>query len=345
MIAGYLASGRDRIRAIVERLRVPSLAQLQGRLAIAAGARPMIASAVALAMTGLATWSLYRQFGSTSLDAVRRALLSQNPSHLLVTGLLTAVSFACLASYDLFAVRIVAPMRVPTWIALVAGSVSTSISNTLGFHALTGTVARLRIYRICGLATPEVIQIMSLSWIAMGLGFLAMLGMSLLLQSVRSHEAGMPLATGIAIMALLVAFISWLSRGQRRIAVPGFTQQLPTSRLASIQMGIGSIESAAAIGALYVLLPPDLAPSFGVFAVGCITAVALGVISHAPGGIGVFEAGITAMLAGQGRADLLAALLSYRLVYNLAPFLISVACLASLTRISGARASSKQDSA
>ena len=76
-----------------------------------------------------------------------------------------------------------------------------------------------------------------------------------------------------------------------------------------------------------MLLPPDLAPPFDVFAVGCIVSVLLGVASHAPGGLGVFEAGMTAFLAGRGRPDLLAALLLFRLLYNLLPFALAVLAL------------------
>ncbi len=57
--------------------------------------------------------------------------------------------------------------------------------------------------------------------------------------------------------------------------------------------------STAASGALYVLLPVDLAPSFPVFAVGYISAVALG-------------------------------LLPYRLVYNILPFAVSAVTLVLL---------------
>jgi uncharacterized membrane protein YbhN (UPF0104 family) len=309
------------------------------------GSRSFVGVAIALAVSSAILWSLHRQFGNTTVAAVRNAVLGQSPTHLVITALLTVVSFACLASYDFFAVRAVAPGRVPSGIALAAGSISTSISNTLGFHALTATLARLRIYRGCGLTVAEIIRIMSLSWLALGLGFLTMLGTSELLRAALDHEVGIALFIGIAIAASLALFISWLARGQRRIAFLGFKQLLPTAGLAAIQMGIGAIESAAAIGALYVLLPPDLAPSFSVFSIWCISAVALGVVSHAPGGIGVFEASVTALLAGKGRADLLAALLMYRLIYNLAPFLISVTCLALLRRTKGESPSSRRDSA
>ena len=89
-------------------------------------------------------------------------------------------------------------------------------------------------------------------------------------------------------------------------------------------MLLGAVESATAVGALYVLLPADLTPPFDVFAVGCIASVVLGVVAHTPGGLGVFEASMTVILSGRGRPDLLAALLLYRLLYNLLPFTLAV---------------------
>ena len=91
-------------------------------------------------------------------------------------------------------------------------------------------------------------------------------------------------------------------------------------------MLIGGIEMSAAIGALYLVLPPAIAPSVADFAPIYLTALLAGVISHAPGGLGVFEAILLAAFPAQARADVLAGLLCYRLVYNLLPF--SVATLA-----------------
>ena len=102
---------------------------------------------------------------------------------------------------------------------------------------------------------------------------------------------------------------------------------MPTVSMALMLMLLGAVESGTALGAIYVLLPTDLAPPFDVFAVGCIAAVILGVVSHAPGGVGVFEASMIAILAARGRSDLMAALLLLRLSYNLLPFSLAVLIL------------------
>ena len=92
-------------------------------------------------------------------------------------------------------------------------------------------------------------------------------------------------------------------------------------------MAIGALEMAAAIGALYVLMP-DISMSFPAFAVVYTGAVLLGIISHAPGGLGVFEATMLAIFHEQGRAEVMAGLLLYRVIYNFCPFLLATLALA-----------------
>ena len=52
-------------------------------------------------------------------------------------------------------------------------------------------------------------------------------------------------------------------------------------------------------------------------------AVLVGIASHAPGGLGVFETIMLAAFPAAARADLLAALLCYRLTYGLLPFALA----------------------
>ena len=166
-----------------------------------------------------------------------------------------------------------------------------------------------------------------MSWLSLVAGNTTMLAGAELFQAATGADPAWHAALGIALEGLLLGWLWWLARGPREIALGGFRLPMPPVGLALMLMLLGAVESATALGALYVLLPADLAPPFDVFAVGCIAAVILGVVSHAPGGLGVFEASMTAILAGRGRPDLLAALLLYRLIYNLLPFALSVLAL------------------
>ena len=250
----------------------------------------------------LAAWALHAQFAGASFAALSQAWRSQSAVHIAAAMALTTLSFGCLGLYDRAAARVVAPAVSGAW-SWMTGMLANAISNTLGFHALTGTVVRARLYGRRGLGTADVARIVSLSWLALGLGFIAMLAVAELLDGLTTAQHRTPLAIALALACGLGSFIAWLAHAPRQLSLGRFRQPLPPARMALQQLAIGAIESAAAIGALYLLLPTDLAPPFGLFAVGCIAAVALGVVSHVPGGMGVFEASVTALLSGAGRAD------------------------------------------
>jgi len=293
-------------------------------------ARRLIRTALLVLVALLvAAWALNGQFVDASFATLRQAWRAQRAVHIACAMVLTAVSFGCLGLYDRAAARVVAPSVSGAW-AWMAGILANAVSNTLGFHAVTGTFVRARLYGRCGLGAGDVARIVTLSWLTLGQGFVAMLAAAELLNGLTPPYHRGPLVIGLALACSLGGLITWLGHAPRQLSLGRFHQPLPTARMALEQLVIGGVESAAAIGALYVLIPLDLAPPFGLFAVGCIAAVALGVLSHVPGGVGVFEASVTALLSGAGRGDLLAALLLYRAIYNLLPFLLSLAMLAAL---------------
>ncbi|MCE9648735.1 MAG: lysylphosphatidylglycerol synthase domain-containing protein [Parvibaculum sp.] len=288
---------------------------------------PAIAAVILL----VAVFVLYRQFEAISLVALVGAIREQPLSRIAVALALTAVSFLALSTYDVFAARTVVPGRVSWARGALAGAAGNAVANTLGFHAVTGSAVRYRLYKQAGLGLADTARIVSLSWAALGLGFVSMLAVALLAAPVAG--GGWTAATirlqavGVALAVALCALINWLSRGSRSLSLGPLHVDLPPVHLAALQMGIGAVEMGAAIGALYILLPADLAPSFAAFAVATVASILLGVVAHSPGGIGVFEASIVSLLGGAGRADLLAALLLYRLIYNLLPFVLSLAAL------------------
>jgi uncharacterized membrane protein YbhN (UPF0104 family) len=307
----------------------------------------LLAALAALAILLGALFILHRQFQTISLAALVEAIREQSALHVATALALTVISFTALAAYDIFASHIVAPGRVGAGRAALAGAAGNAVANTLGFHALTGSVVRYRIYRRAGIGVADTARIISLSWAALGLGFATMLSAALLVEPLlggdwRAADWRLP-AAGLALALALASLVVWLSRNPQRLALGRFHLTMPPPRLAVWQMAIGAVEMGAALGALYVLLPADLAPSFATFAIAAIVSILLGVAAHAPGGIGVFEAAIVSLLGGAGRADLLAALLLYRLIYNVLPFVLSLLAL-GLFEIAAARSSSSADS-
>jgi glycosyltransferase 2 family protein len=75
---------------------------------------------------------------------------------------------------------------------------------------------------------------------------------------------------------------------------------------------------------MYVLIPAGSNISVFHLTAVFIAATLLGFASHTPAGIGVFDAAILIGLGGEDREPLIAALLMFRFLYHLLPFVISL---------------------
>lgn len=262
-----------------------------------------------------AAFLLWQQARELSWQQVRVAFAATPGAGIALSVLATATSFACLAIYEWIAVRRVAPGRVAPSEALRIGAIAHAISNTLGFHALTGGAFRYQQYARMGLGLGEVGRIVAL--------------------------VAACVATGVVLAcAGAFAWMQWRGVGLGLLAVVAAIIAART-RLATLA-GVASLEMLAAVAALYVLVPADIAPPPAQFILLVVGATVLGIASHAPGGVGVFEAGIMAALPHERGADVLVALLVFRAIYNLLPFSLAMLALAGGRTVSwraGSRAS------
>lgn len=293
---------------------------------------------LSVVVLGFAVYSLAHIALSLSPGDITQAVHAASPRKLLLCGLLTAISFASLGGYDVLAVRAIAPRRVSPARAWFSGALANAISNTIGFHAVTSTAVRYRLVRRWGLDGTEAAIITAYSWSTIFFGFTSVFAFVLLVSPAASSWQWVGC---IAVLAMLLLLARWLGPG-KAIMAGGRNFSLPSGATALKQMALGTVEMASAIGALYVLMPEEQIGSFAHFSLLYICAVLLGIISHAPGGIGVFEATMLTLSSGQDRAAILAALLLYRLIYNLGPFTLAVLALATDEILAGI--SSKADS-
>jgi uncharacterized membrane protein YbhN (UPF0104 family) len=145
------------------------------------------------------------------------------------------------------------------------------------------------------------------------------------------------------LLLLLIAAVAAFALLKRRLRQASL--RFPPLANAGALLALGLLEMAAATAALAVLLPAGALPEGPAFVLLFVTATMLGIVSHAPGGLGVFEATMLAAAAPGARAQVLAALLAYRLLYNLLPCalaLLAVAGAAARERV-GRRLSSTAD--
>src|SRR4029077_20493092 len=93
----------------------------------------------------------------------------------------------------------------------------------------------------------------------------------------------------------------------------------PGPRIAIVQIVLSVIDLSLSSAVLWWLLPPAAHISFIAFVGAYAVAVIAGIISHVPGGIGVFETVILYTLPEVPKDALLGSLLAYRVVYYLVP--------------------------
>ncbi|MEO7941122.1 MAG: hypothetical protein ABIR55_21065 [Burkholderiaceae bacterium] len=242
--------------------------------------------------------------------ALRMAFSRIGALAVLESVLATAASFMGLALIEAWAVGKHPTMQVSSAVAMATGAASHALAHVLGWHVVLGLLVRRRAY---GAAPSQSLGILVAVCAGVFAGAAAMLVIGA--ASVQSQWAGW------LVVGLVVA-LAMVGRGG------GFATRMPNAMRWSMRQlqAVGAIipvsllEAAAALTALWVLVPLGTFTSWPVFVVTCILAQALGVASHVPGGLGVFEAAMLASVPPDARPGLLAAILAYRALYGLLPF-------------------------
>jgi hypothetical protein len=139
------------------------------------------------------------------------------------------------------------------------------------------------------------------------------------------------------IILALISYVVWVWMAPRGVGRGPWTVTLPGGPLTLLQIVIGIVDLGFCALAMYVLVPDEPNLGFVVVAVIFVSATLLGFASHSPGGLGVFDAAMLVGLWQMDREDLLAGMLLFRVLYYLAPFVISVILLTLREIILGAR--------
>ena len=280
-----------------------------------------LSSLAALITLLVVAWLVQRAALAIDWHGVAQAWTALPPARIAASLAGSLASFCMLALLDVLAARCMAGRRVSVAKAAFAGAVSHAFSNTLGFPAVTGSVIRYRLYAAAGLGAGDIGRIVALAAFGVAMGFTVVTTLALWWQPALAHGWGRLL--GVVICTALLVFLLWLRGGRRSLRIARWTLAFPDSATAAWQMAVGGSEMLAAIGALYVLLPPASAPPFSDFLPIYAGAVLVGLVSHVPGGLGVFEVIVLAAFPAHARADALAAMLCYRVTYSLLPFALA----------------------
>ncbi|SON53565.1 Phosphatidylglycerol lysyltransferase [Hartmannibacter diazotrophicus] len=288
---------------------------------------------IGLVIAGLALFALEHLLAAVTLSDVTSALTTIAPQRIVLAILATTASFVALGLYDIVATRSVAPGKVPPHVAGAAGAAGYAVSNALGFPLLTGGALRWRIYAAEGLGAADIARIVTISWGALFTAIVTVISAALIIDpaGIRLwpwHDVRIEVAVGGVGLTLVAALLVFMATGPRRLRFGRLDLPLPEGASGSAYLAAGVADIIAAGAALYLLLPEGSTGSLAGFAVTYLVAILLGIASHAPGGLGVFEATIIGGLGLGETPEALAALLAYRLIYTFLPLVVAVAGIA-----------------
>jgi glycosyltransferase 2 family protein len=287
---------------------------------------------LSLTIIAVAVVVLYRILREIDFEELIDAIEATDWRALLVAGLFVAAGYLTLTFYDLFALRTIGRAEVPYRVAALAGFTSYAVGHNVGASVFSGGAVRYRIYSARGLNVIEVTKICFIAGLTFWLGNATVLGLGILYspQAARALDQ-LPLWSNrllaFVILAMLAAYVAWVWVKPRVIGREGWQVTLPGGPLTLLQIAIGIVDLACCAAAMYMLVPDEPNLGFVTVAVIFVAATLLGFASHAPGGLGVFDAAMLVALWQFDKEDLLAGLLLFRLLYYIVPFVLSLAVL------------------
>ncbi|AYQ27735.1 MULTISPECIES: lysylphosphatidylglycerol synthase domain-containing protein [unclassified Polaromonas] len=242
--------------------------------------------------------------------------------------MLALASFTLYSCFDLLGRHYIGH-TLPTPTVMLVTFVSYAFNLNLG--SLVGGVAfRYRLYSRLGLRTGAITRIMSLSMLTNWMGYLLLAGLVFTLRP-PTLPPGWPITSehlrliGFVLLAVAAGYLAICAFSRRRtLGLRGHEIELPSLRLAALQLVMGAGNWLIMSSIIFILLQHRI--EFPAVVAVLLLAAVAGVITHIPAGLGVLEAVFVALLSHlMPQAEILAALVAYRVIYYLVPLGVAAA--------------------
>lgn len=285
--------------------------------------------ALAVAAVLIAAVLLYRTLSNYSAAELAKAVATVPWIRLAAATGFAAASYLCLTGFDYLGLRY-AGRPLAYRCAALTSFTSLSLGHNIGFAALSSGAVRYRFYSRWGLDAADVGRVIVFCGATVGLGLMSLGGMALLAMSETAAElTGLGrttvLALGAANLVLVGAYLALAGARRAPFRLWRWEMEMPSLRLALAQVAVGAANFTFVAACLHqaTAAVADV-PFLGVASVYVIANVTA-LVAHVPGGWGVIETVVLRLLSG---ADVIGAVLVFRIVYYLVPLGLGGAALA-----------------
>ena len=279
-----------------------------------------------------AVYVLYRNLEHVRLADVIARLETLPAIQVAAALVLTMASYLVLTGYDYLSLRYVG-RSLPYRAVASTSFIAFAFSHNVGLALVSGGSVRYRVYSGLGLGVVEIAEIVVFCAVTYSLGITTVGGLMLSLDptnvsSILEIPARLVRLNGIALLAVGLIYLGAAAIRQRPIRLGRFSMRLPSFGSGLLQVALASVDLALAGGVVYVLMPPDADVTYRTFLGIYVLASAAAILSHVPGGLGVFETVIVVMLPDVPKDASLGALVAFRVIYFLLPLALAMLSMA-----------------
>lgn len=266
-----------------------------------------------LGVGGALLWLLALRLDHIDPRAVRDLIRTLGPQHWALALAAVTLSFIAVGGQERVLHRHLGT-GVAGGQAFAAGMASGAVSQAAGFGPLTGALIRWRL--LPDLSLWQATRISA----AMTVGFLSALAILASAVLVTLHATRYePLGWAVLAVALMTATLATL----RPRWLPKAAAWPNAITMASFLFW-AAVDLCALSLALWALFPPGHAPAFATLLPVVLLALAAGLASGAPAGVGAFEMVLIGFLTETEEAALMAAVVAWRACFYALPALLGI---------------------
>ena len=277
----------------------------------------------------IAAGMLYWQLRNYSFMDIAHALVSIPMTNLVAACVACLAGYFALSLYDYLALNYVgAGGRVAWWKWMLAGMLGFAVSNNAGHAVVSGGAVRYRLYTRWRIRGGDIVKMLTISGFTYFLGCAAIVIIGYFLVPHNMFQNSLGASFGLNTLfifcaaAIVAYFAMTLFFHNKSIKIGQLRFQVPSTRMAFLQMMLGVLDSVLAGLVLYSCLRPFVDIPFGTYIGLFVIAQTTGVFSQVPGGIGVFESiFLLALPDTVDRASVFGALLAFRIIYYVLPLI------------------------
>jgi phosphatidylglycerol lysyltransferase len=289
----------------------------------------VVPAVLGLAVFVAALEVLRRELHAVSWPALVADVFATPSSSLAAALLLTLLNYAVLTLYDFIALAYIGK-QLPQRKIAITSFLAYAVANNVGFAMLSGASVRYRFYSRWGITAGDLSRIVFSYSVTFWLGLFALGGMTLIMSPLPSAHAlpasELAVPVGCLLVAVALSYPLLTIFRTKPVRLGKYELPLPSPRIASAQLLVSMVDWTLAGAVLYVLLPSG--PSFVTVLGAFLAAQLLGLASHVPGGVGVFEGLMVILLRPYlTSGELLPSLVVFRVIYYLLPLAIALVVL------------------